>query len=60
MQVRNNLDDLRRRLGRPEATSTPLSASKTPIKIEDDEPVASSESVGSKISKASKVRDLDK
>ncbi|TIA90426.1 hypothetical protein E3P99_01588 [Wallemia hederae] len=43
------------KLGRPEATSTPLSASKTPIKIDDDEPVASSESVGSKMSKASKV-----
>lgn len=55
MQVRNNLDDLRRRLGRPEASSTPLSSTKMPIKIDDDEPVASSGSMSSKTSKASKV-----
>ncbi|TIB38320.1 hypothetical protein E3P86_01690 [Wallemia ichthyophaga] len=58
MQVRNNLEDLRRRLGRPEASSTPLSSSKVPIKIDDDEPVASSGSgsVSSKINKANKFK----
>lgn len=55
MQVRNNLEDLRRRMGRPDASSTPLSSTKAPIKIDDDEPVASRESVNSKTSKVSKV-----
>ncbi|TIB93290.1 ATP-dependent DNA helicase [Wallemia mellicola] len=56
MQVRNNLDDLRRRMGRPDASSTPLSSTKAPIKIDDDEPVASRESVNSKTSKVSKFK----